>query len=117
MIASSSTSKIRLAFGGIGPAPPGREPLQADGEGGDLFGEGGGGGDSGGEKDPMYDQAVAVVLQDRKASISYVQRKLKIGYNRSARLLEDMEKAGLVSALTSSGQRDILVAARGGSDD
>ena len=89
----------------------------ADGEGGDLFGEGGGGGDSGGEKDPMYDQAVAVVLQDRKASISYVQRKLKIGYNRSARLLEDMEKAGLVSSLTSSGQRDILVAARGGNDD
>ena len=75
------------------------------------------GGDSGGEKDPMYDQAVAVVLQDRKASISYVQRKLKIGYNRSARLLEDMEKAGLVSSLTSSGQRDILVAARGGNDD
>ena len=48
---------------------------------------------------------------------SYVQRKLKIGYNRSARLLEDMEKAGLVSALTSSGQRDILVSARGGNDD
>jgi S-DNA-T family DNA segregation ATPase FtsK/SpoIIIE len=50
--------------------------------------------------------------QDRKASISYVQRKLKIGYNRSARLLEDMEKAGLVSSLTTSGQRDILVPAR-----
>ncbi|TCS94464.1 DNA translocase FtsK [Tepidimonas ignava] len=69
-------------------------------------------GDGGGEKDPLYDQAVAIVLQDRKASISYVQRKLKIGYNRAARLLEDMEKAGLVSALTASGQRDILVAAR-----
>ncbi|MBL8389323.1 MAG: DNA translocase FtsK 4TM domain-containing protein [Hydrogenophaga sp.] len=81
-----------------------------DGEGGDLFGEGGG---DGGEKDPLYDQAVAIVLQDRKASISYVQRKLKIGYNRAARLLEDMENAGLVSALTSSGQRDILVAPRG----
>jgi len=84
----------------------------AEGEGGDFTADGGGGGD--GEKDPLYDQAVAVVLQDRKASISYVQRKLKIGYNRSARLLEDMEKAGLVSALTTSGQRDILVAARGG---
>jgi S-DNA-T family DNA segregation ATPase FtsK/SpoIIIE len=83
-----------------------------DGEGGgaDLFGEGGG---EGGEKDALYDQAVAIVLQDRKASISYVQRKLKIGYNRAARLLEDMETAGLVSALTSSGQRDILVAPRG----
>ena len=75
-----------------------------------MFGEGGG---EGGEKDALYDQAVAIVLQDRKASISYVQRKLKIGYNRAARLLEDMEKAGLVSALTSSGQRDILVAPRG----
>jgi DNA segregation ATPase FtsK/SpoIIIE, S-DNA-T family len=86
------------------------EGAAGDGEGGsDLFGDG----DAGGEKDPLYDQAVAVVLQDRKASISYVQRKLKIGYNRSARLLEDMEKAGLVSALTSSGQRDILVAPRG----
>jgi S-DNA-T family DNA segregation ATPase FtsK/SpoIIIE len=85
------------------------EAAAGDGEGGDLSGEGG----EGGEKDPLYDQAVAIVLQDRKASISYVQRKLKIGYNRAARLLEDMEKAGLVSALTSSGQRDILVAPRG----
>ncbi|GAA6141663.1 DNA translocase FtsK 4TM domain-containing protein [Hydrogenophaga sp. 5NK40-0174] len=81
------------------------------GEGGaDIFGEGGDG--EGGEKDPLYDQAVAIVIKDRKASISYVQRKLKIGYNRAARLLEDMENAGLVSALTSSGQRDILVASR-----
>ncbi len=82
-----------------------------DGEGGDLFGEGGGEGN--GEKDALYDQAVEIVLKDRKASISYVQRKLKIGYNRAARLLEDMENAGLVSALTSSGQRDILVPSRG----
>lgn len=80
-----------------------------DGDG-DLNAEGGG---EGGEKDPMYDQAVEVVLKDRKASISYVQRKLRIGYNRSARLLEDMEKAGLVSALTASGQREVLVPARG----
>ena len=80
-----------------------------DGEGG--FADSGGDG-GGGEKDPMYDQAVEVVLKDRKASISYVQRKLRIGYNRSARLLEDMEKAGLVSALTASGQREVLVPAR-----
>ncbi len=78
-----------------------------DGDG-DMPGEGG----EGGEKDPMYDQAVEVVLKDRKASISYVQRKLRIGYNRSARLLEDMENAGLVSALTTSGQREVLVPAR-----
>jgi S-DNA-T family DNA segregation ATPase FtsK/SpoIIIE len=84
-------------------------------EGGTIDGEGDlsldGGGENG-EKDPMYDQAVEVVLKDRKASISYVQRKLRIGYNRSARLLEDMEKAGLVSALTASGQREVLVPAR-----
>ncbi len=70
------------------------------------------GGEGGGEQDPMYDQAVEVVLKDRKASISYVQRKLRIGYNRSANLLEQMERAGLVSALTSSGQREVLVPAR-----
>ena len=79
----------------------------ADGDG-DLAGEGG----NGGEKDPMYDQAVEVVLKNRKASISLVQRHLKIGYNRAARLVEDMEKAGLVSAMSNSGQRDILVPAR-----
>ncbi|WP_038206826.1 DNA translocase FtsK [Xenophilus azovorans] len=79
-----------------------------DGEGGDVFG----GGDAGGEKDPMYDQAVEVVLKNRKASISLVQRHLKIGYNRAARLVEDMESAGLVSAMTADGKRDILVPAR-----
>ena len=94
------------------------EPDYVEGllEGGAGDGEDGGFGDDGeasGEKDPMYDQAVEIVLKDRKASISYVQRKLRIGYNRAARLLEDMEKAGLVSALTSSGQRDILVGGRG----
>jgi S-DNA-T family DNA segregation ATPase FtsK/SpoIIIE len=66
----------------------------------------------GGEKDPMYDQAVEVVLKNRKASISLVQRHLKIGYNRAARLVEDMEKAGLVSSMSTNGQRDILVPAR-----
>jgi S-DNA-T family DNA segregation ATPase FtsK/SpoIIIE len=64
------------------------------------------------EKDPMYDQAVEVVLKNRKASISLVQRHLKIGYNRAARLVEDMEKAGLVSSMSGSGQREILVPAR-----
>jgi DNA segregation ATPase FtsK/SpoIIIE, S-DNA-T family len=77
-------------------------------EDGDIVGEGG----SGGEKDPMYDQAVEVVLKNRKASISLVQRHLKIGYNRAARLVEDMEKAGLVSAMSGSGQREILVPSR-----
>jgi S-DNA-T family DNA segregation ATPase FtsK/SpoIIIE len=80
-----------------------------DGEGPGAPGEAGGGG---GESDPMYDQAVGIVLQHRKASISLVQRHLRIGYNRAARLLEDMEKAGLVSALSNNGNRDILVPAR-----
>jgi S-DNA-T family DNA segregation ATPase FtsK/SpoIIIE len=66
------------------------------------------GGDSG-EKDAMYDEAVAIVLKNRKASISLVQRHLKIGYNRAARLLEAMEKAGLIGSLGNNGQRDILV--------
>jgi S-DNA-T family DNA segregation ATPase FtsK/SpoIIIE len=83
-------------------------------EGGTVDGEGGldGGGEAGGEKDPMYDQAVEVVLKHRKASISLVQRHLKIGYNRAARLLEDMENAGLVSSMSGAGQREILVPAR-----
>ena len=81
-------------------------------EGEDGADEGEGGGTGSGEKDPMYDQAVEVVLKHRKASISLVQRHLKIGYNRAARLVEDMEKAGLVSAMSTNGQRDILVPAR-----
>ena len=83
-----------------------------DGEGGDLGGDLGVGGGQGDEKDPMYDQAVEVVLKNRKASISLVQRHLKIGYNRSARMLEEMEKSGLISAMSGSGQREILVPAR-----
>jgi S-DNA-T family DNA segregation ATPase FtsK/SpoIIIE len=71
---------------------------------GNAAGKGGGS-----EKDALYDQAVEIVLKNRKASISLVQRHLKIGYNRAANILEAMEKAGLVSSLSSSGQRDILV--------
>jgi S-DNA-T family DNA segregation ATPase FtsK/SpoIIIE len=70
------------------------------------------GGAAGGEADPLYDQAVEVVLKNRRASISLVQRHLRIGYNRAARLLEDMEKAGMVSAMQSNGNREILVPQR-----
>jgi S-DNA-T family DNA segregation ATPase FtsK/SpoIIIE len=77
-------------------------------DGGDF----GAGEDSGSEKDPMYDQAVEIVLKHRKASISLVQRHLKIGYNRAARMLEDMENAGLVSNMGTNGQREILTPAR-----
>jgi DNA segregation ATPase FtsK/SpoIIIE, S-DNA-T family len=62
-----------------------------------------------GESDELYDQAVAVVLQHKRASISLVQRHLRIGYNRAARLLEQMEKSGVVSTMASNGNRDILV--------
>jgi S-DNA-T family DNA segregation ATPase FtsK/SpoIIIE len=61
------------------------------------------------EKDALYDQAVQIVIETRRASISSIQRRLKIGYNRAARLMEDMEKAGLVSAMESNGNRDILI--------
>jgi len=65
-----------------------------------------------GESDPMYDQAVAIVLQHKRASISLVQRHLRIGYNRAARLLEQMEKSGLVSSMATNGNRDLLVPKR-----
>jgi S-DNA-T family DNA segregation ATPase FtsK/SpoIIIE len=63
------------------------------------------------ENDPLYDQAVEVVLRTRRASISLVQRHLRIGYNRAARLIEQMERAGMVSPMQSNGNRDILVPA------
>jgi len=78
-------------------APPAEAP---DGELGD-------GGDA--EADPMYDQAVEVVLKTRRPSISLVQRHLRIGYNRAARLIEAMERAGLVSAMNAAGGREVLV--------
>jgi S-DNA-T family DNA segregation ATPase FtsK/SpoIIIE len=68
-------------------------------------------GAGGGEADALYDQAVAVVLKNRRASISLVQRHLRIGYNRAARLLEQMEQSGLVSTMQSNGNREILVPA------
>jgi S-DNA-T family DNA segregation ATPase FtsK/SpoIIIE len=61
------------------------------------------------EADPLYDQAVSVVLKTRRPSISLVQRHLRIGYNRSARLIEQMERAGLVSAMQANGNREVLV--------
>ena len=95
------------------------EPNYIEGllEGGVLEGEADVGalGDIGGgngESDAMYDQAVAVVLQHRRASISLVQRHLRIGYNRAARLLEQMEKSGLVSAMATNGNRELIVPKR-----
>ncbi len=74
----------------------------------------GGGGDSEGEADPLYDQAVEVVIKTRRPSISLVQRHLRIGYNRAARLIEQMERAGLVSPMGSNGNREVIVPAKEG---
>jgi S-DNA-T family DNA segregation ATPase FtsK/SpoIIIE len=66
------------------------------------------GGNTDGE-DALYDQAVQIVINDRKCSTSYIQRKLAIGYNKAARLVEQMEDSGLVSAANHVGKREILV--------
>ncbi|WP_415033342.1 DNA translocase FtsK [Azonexus sp.] len=78
----------------------------------------GGGGEGGGdaESDPLYDQAVDIVLKNQRASISLVQRHLRIGYNRSARLIEAMEQAGLVSTMDGRGGREVLVKASAGQE-
>ncbi len=76
-----------------------------------LPGETGANGEEGGgdpEQDPLYDEAVRIVTESRKASISGVQRRLKIGYNRAARMIEAMEAAGLVGPLQSNGSREVL---------
>jgi S-DNA-T family DNA segregation ATPase FtsK/SpoIIIE len=77
-------------------APPSESEAAAGGDGGDA------------ETDPMYDQAVEIVLRERRPSISLVQRHLRIGYNRAARMIEAMEKAGLVSRANGAGQREVL---------
>jgi len=74
----------------------------------DETGEGGGDADANGEQDPLYDEAVRIVTESRRASVSGVQRRLKIGYNRAARLVESMEAAGLVGPLQSNGSREVL---------
>uniref|UniRef100_UPI00257CF989 FtsK/SpoIIIE domain-containing protein n=1 Tax=Herbaspirillum sp. UBA812 TaxID=1946590 RepID=UPI00257CF989 len=86
-------------------------PISEDTTQADMF-AGGEGGDA--EADPLYDEAVAFVLKTRRASISSVQRQLRIGYNRAARLVEQMETAGVLSAMSRNGSRDILVPPSGG---
>ena len=82
--------------------------MEEQSEGGELDG----GADA--EADPLYDQAVAVVLKSRRASISFVQRDLRIGYNRAARLIEQMEKAGIVTAMQHNGNREVIAPNREG---
>jgi S-DNA-T family DNA segregation ATPase FtsK/SpoIIIE len=83
--------------------------LQEPGEGGGGFsGIDGADGGSEGEADPLYDQAVRIVTESRRASISGVQRRLKIGYNRAARMIEEMETAGIVGPLQANGSREVI---------
>ena len=92
----------------IGPPAYIEEILQGEaadaGGGGDYLGEG----IPDAEADPLYDQAVRLVAESRRASVSGVQRRLKIGYNRAARLVEQMERAGVVGALQPNGMREVL---------
>ncbi|MGB4248597.1 MAG: DNA translocase FtsK, partial [Pseudohongiellaceae bacterium] len=75
----------------------------------DYNGFGGGDEDGEGEEDDaLYDEAVAFVTESRKASISAVQRKLRIGYNRAARMIDAMEAAGVVSAMNTNGSREVI---------
>ena len=63
------------------------------------------------DTDPLYDEAISIVTESRRASISYLQRRLKVGYNRAARMIEAMEKAGVVSAVKSNGTRTVIITA------
>jgi len=87
------------------------EILQDPNNNADVNGATNSNGEGGGEQDPLYDQAAQIVITTRRASISYVQRRLRIGYNRAANLLETMERAGVVSAMESNGVREVLVPA------
>ncbi len=77
----------------------------------------GGGGDGGQEVDELYDKAVAIVAREQKASTSFVQRYLQIGYNRAARIIEEMERQGVISPANAVGKRQVLVNHHGGSDE
>ena len=91
-----------------GPANYISEITRFSEEGGGDFSGYKGSSDSGDESDPLYDDAVRFVTESRKASISSVQRRLKVGYNRAARMIEDMERAGIVGAAETNGSREVL---------
>ena len=102
--ALKTADAARLHRGGaLGPATPIPGLPGEEGEGGAAVEDP--------EQDALYDEAVQIVITERKPSISYVQRRLKIGYNRAARLLEAMETAGLVGPLQSNGSREVLAPA------
>jgi S-DNA-T family DNA segregation ATPase FtsK/SpoIIIE len=90
-------------------APEYVEAVTEEAEDGGYGEPGAMGGEGGSSGDDLYDQAVAVVLRDKKVSTSYVQRRLQVGYNKAASLIERMEKEGLISAANATGKREILV--------
>ena len=98
--------------GGFASAGVGGDGVSGQGLGEQGFGGQGFGGEEDGESDPLYDEAVQFVIESRRASISSVQRKLKVGYNRAARMIEQMEIAGLVSPPGHNGAREVLVPAQ-----
>ena len=83
------------------PNPDNNSALNISPSGGDIGGDG--------EFDELFEEAKKIVLNDKKTSISYIQRKLQIGYNRSARIVEQLQQAGILSAPNHKGQREILV--------
>ena len=95
-------------------APQYLEQITAEPEDGgeSLFGTG----VEDGSGDELYDKAIAIVAQDKRASTSYIQRKLQIGYNRAARLIERMEEEGIVSAANHAGKREVLIGEIGSGD-
>jgi len=95
LVASGTPSFIEEILSGPNEAIPGIDPTPPSGE-------------LDGEQDPLYDQAVRIVTETRRASISSVQRRLKIGYNRAARMVETMEEAGIVGSLQTNGSREVL---------
>ncbi len=108
-VADGEVHKIVDHLKKMGPPDYVEDVLASPEEASDALG---GGDDNDAEADPMYDQAVAVVLKTRRPSISLVQRHLRIGYNRAARLIEQMERAGLVSSMGTNGNREVLAPAR-----
>ena len=108
-VSDQEVHKVVEELRGLGAPDYIEEILNAGGDGGEEGGAGfDGEPDEGGEQDALYDQAVRIVTESRRASISGVQRRLKIGYNRAARMMEDMERAGIVGELQSNGSREVL---------
>ena len=91
--------------------------LNAHSESQDSHSTGGTTSTPGGELDSLYDDAVQIVTSSRRASISSLQRRMRIGYNRAARIIEDMESAGVVSTMNSAGNRQVLAPEPINSDD